>query len=252
MPAAKDLFERELKTRGIAFRGPDAKGLYEVTTKQGSLTVNLENVARNYERDKEPESIARFVTTILQPFELPAWAKAKAHVFFSAESAENEFGEALRSKVSPSLCRVLVVTDAKEQTISFLTPDMLAQWKVSQQQAEAAARENLSVLLRDKRLEVQEIDGMKLGMVPVDSVFKASTIFSPAFKGFVSPELSWPVLVVIPCRDFMFVLPKKDKALLNRMGKVVQKEYRGSGYPLTTEVLEVSDDGVTAIGAFPP
>jgi len=32
---------------------------------------------------------------------------------------------------------------------------------------------------------------------------------------------------------------------------VVVREFRSSGYPITTEVLRVSSEGIEAIGAFP-
>ncbi len=129
---------------------------------------------------------------------------------------------------------------------------MLQDWGVSEDAAVAAAGINMDRLLQGKELELAgEIDGMSLGMVPVDSVFKASVIFAPGFKRFVSQKLDWPVLAVIPCRDFIYVLAEKDKALLNRMGDVVQREYRESGYPITTEVFRVSDKGIEAIGKFP-
>jgi hypothetical protein len=35
------------------------------------------------------------------------------------------------------------------------------------------------------------------------------------------------------------------------MGSVVVNEYRNSGYPITTEVLRVSDAGIEAIGRYP-
>jgi hypothetical protein len=35
------------------------------------------------------------------------------------------------------------------------------------------------------------------------------------------------------------------------MGSVVVNEFRSSGYPITTEVLRISDDGIEAIGRFP-
>jgi hypothetical protein len=35
------------------------------------------------------------------------------------------------------------------------------------------------------------------------------------------------------------------------MNETVQREFRESGYPLTTEVLRVSDDGIESIGSFP-
>jgi len=112
-------------------------------------------------------------------------------------------------------------------------------------------RQNLARLLAGLRLKVELIDGMRLAMVPLDSVFKASVIFSPNFKAFITQELDWPVLAVIPCRDFIYAISERDRALLQRMGGVVQREFRESGYPVTTEVLRISDAGIEAIGAFP-
>jgi len=62
--------------------------------------------------------------------------------------------------------------------------------------------------------------------------------------------LTWPVLVVIPCRDFIYVL-EQDQELINRIGRVVVEEFQNSGYPITTEVLRISDDGIEVIGRFP-
>jgi hypothetical protein len=47
------------------------------------------------------------------------------------------------------------------------------------------------------------------------------------------------------------MIREKDKTLLNRMGRVVVNEYNRSGYPITTEVLRISDQGIEAIGEFP-
>jgi hypothetical protein len=56
--------------------------------------------------------------------------------------------------------------------------------------------------------------------------------------------------VVVPCRDFIYVLREKSE-LVQRIGRVVVREYQSSGYPITTEVLRVSSDGIEAVGAFP-
>jgi len=93
------------------------------------------------------------------------------------------------------------------------------------------------------------VDGSALGMVPVDSPYKASVIFADAFKPLVESVLGWPVLAVLPCRDFIYVVADKSP-LVGRLGAVVVKEYRSSGYPITTEVLRISEDGIEAIGSF--
>jgi len=75
-------------------------------------------------------------------------------------------------------------------------------------------------------------------------------ILAPSFREWVEPHLAWPVCVVVPCRDFIYVF-KEDQDLFGRLGGVVVREFKESGYPLTTEVLRISDEGIEAIGAYP-
>jgi hypothetical protein len=114
------------------------------------------------------------------------------------------------------------------------------------------AESNMAEIVANTQLEVDEIDGHKLGMLSTEETpFKASLILSPAFRDLVAPTLDWPVYVVVPCRDFAYVLRKSDREFLGRLGGVVVKEYRNSGYPITRDVLEVSDEGIKAIGTYP-
>jgi hypothetical protein len=252
MQVARQIFESELQKRKVSFSGPDAQGLYKVRVGTTDLTISTENIARDYARNSDPKIIERFVERVLASGVVPPWEQARGLLFFSAEPADHQFGDSIRWPVTDKACKVLVVTDLNEGTITWVTPDMLKNWHVSQDEAVQAASTNMNRLLEGKQPELTgALNGMSLGMVPVDSVFKAATIFAPNFKEFATKKLGWPVLVVIPCRDFIFVLAEKDKALLSRMGGVVQKEYRQSGYPITTEVLRVSDDGISAIGRFP-
>lgn len=245
------IFRAALKARGVVFSGPDEEGLYKLQLGKGSVTVCLENIAREYARDGDPRAIERFVDTTLATFTVPEWARAKTLLFFSAEPSDHQFGDTVRWQVSDSVCRVLVLTDLQESKITWVTRSMLEEWHVNEAEAVAAAGANMDRLLEGKEPELgEEIDGVRLGMVPIDSVFKASIVFAPGFKSYVSKKMAWPVLAVIPCRDFIYILSEKDKALLNRMGAVVQREYRESGYPITTEVLRISDEGIKAVGEF--
>ncbi len=245
------LFRAELTKRGVTFSGPNSEGLYAVMAEEGERTISLYNLQRSFDRDRDPEAVARFVGFVLKPLSLPPWEKAKGLVCYSAEPSGSDFGDTLHAKVSDGVTKIITLTDISEGTVTWLTSACLAEWEVTREQLESAANDNLSRLLDGKQLETTEVDGMHLGMVPVDSPYKASIIFSAGFKRFVSTELGWPVLVTIPCRDFIYVISEKDKALLERMGKVVQSEYRESAYPITTEVLRISDDGIEAIGEFP-
>ena len=251
MEEARKVFEAELTARRVAFTWQESDDRYLVHTSEGDRSVGLDNIARVYAQEREPDVIVGFVDQVLSCFELPPWPEARPLVYFAAESSEYAFGDTLRQPVTDEVARVLVLTDREERNITWLTHRDLAAWGVTQAEAESAAGENLARLLAGLRLKVELIDGMRLAMVPLDSVFKASVIFSPNFKAFITQELDWPVLAVIPCRDFIYAISERDRALLQRMGGVVQREFRESGYPVTTEVLRISDAGIEAIGAFP-
>jgi len=113
------------------------------------------------------------------------------------------------------------------------------------------ANENMQVLLAAAEVEFEAIDDAKLGMLKTEySAFKASLVFTPGFKELVEPILGWPVFALVPCRDFVFLIPESDRELLDRAGGVVVKEYLESAYPLCTEVFELNDEGNQAIGEF--
>jgi hypothetical protein len=56
---------------------------------------------------------------------------------------------------------------------------------------------------------------------------------------------------VIPNRDFLYVWAAQHRDFIHRVGKVVVREFTTSPYPLITEVFEIGDAGIAAIGAFP-
>ncbi len=63
---------------------------------------------------------------------------------------------------------------------------------------------------RDTKLKIQEIDGVKLGMLSTnDSPFKASLILAKGFRELVSPTHGWPVYVVA-LRVISFTLFRKQ------------------------------------------
>ena len=104
----------------------------------------------------------------------------------------------------------------------------------------------------DAHLETEDVDGNLLGMISTQiTEFKASLVLSAGFRSLVEPTHGWPVLVVLPCRDFAYVVRCDNQEFVGRLGQVVVDEYNQSGYPITKDVLQVSDDGIKAIGTFP-
>lgn len=251
-PDGRAAFVKEARAQGVEIRKTLPDGRIVVAVEGNEATVSLENLSRNVARDGDVGAVKRFVATIRETLlPLPPWQEARGRIRYSAEAADHDFGDALRQEVTETVARVLVYVDADERRIRWLTPGDLADWKVNRDEAERAARENMAGLLSRTPIRVDSIGRHRLAMFDTESVFKASLIFSPNLKEVLRAKVGWPVYAVIPCRDFAYVFPVRDKDLIPRVGKVVVHEYRDSGYPITADVLEISDKGIRAIGGFP-
>lgn len=92
----------------------------------------------------------------------------------------------------------------------------------------------MAQIISESELQVEFVGGKKLGMIwTKETAFKASFILSPAFREPVIPAPGWPVYVIIPCRDFVYLISERERNILGRLGSVVIKKYRNSGNPLT-------------------
>jgi uncharacterized protein YtpQ (UPF0354 family) len=255
METADDLFRSELDKRGIAL-STTAEGLYTVEVDEQTVTVSLENIRRDYERDGDADAIVRFVDRIVGVFygETPPWQEVQPYVRYSLEPADYEtgFDDVLVNTIGDELIQVFVYTSADGSRITWINESTLDEWGVTRDDVIQQAERNMAEILAQATLEVEEVAGGQLGMLYTEETpFKASLILSPAFRDLVAPKLGWPVYVVVPCRDFAYVISNEDRDFLGRLGGVVVKEYRNSGYPITKDVLEVSTDGITAIGTYP-
>jgi hypothetical protein len=245
------IFEKELARRKLAFVR-QSENEYRVEIDGAPFAISLANIRRNALRDDDAEAVQRFARDVLGPSlrHRRAWQEAAPFLLFSAEAADHDFGTTIRSSVSPEVCRVLTLTDENHTTITWVTEGQLTTWGVAADVAIAAALANQDTLLHGVEVQVEEVRGSKLGMVPLESPYKASVIFAPAFERLVGAEFGWPVLAVVPCRDFIYVL-SEGSPLLSQLGAVVVREFRTSGYAITTEVLRIADDGISAIGKYP-
>lgn len=253
---ADELFQAELVKRGLPFT-INVDGLYEIRIGDVTATVNLENIRRTYARDHDADAIVRFAKQLdVDMFdEIPNWNDVKAFLRFSLEPSDYETGldDTLHEIVTDELVKIFVFTPPDGSRITWITDSMLADWQVTRETLVKQANANMSQLLADTTLDVEDIDGVKLGMLSTEETpFKASLILTDRFHELVAPTHGWPVYVVAPARDFVYVISRENREFLGRLGAVVLREYSDSGYPVTPDVLEVGDDGVTAIGSFAP
>jgi len=233
-----------------------ADGLYEFQIDDRRITVSLENVRRDYDRDRNSRAVVEFVDQATRDFftEAPTWNDVRGFVRFCLEPSAYEIGfeGVIRDTVTDGLCRVYVFTPPDGSRITWIDESMLPHWQVTRADLVRQADENMAAIVAATKLECEQIDGVKLGMLSTtETPFKASLVLSPAFRQLVSASHGWPVYVVTPCRDFVYVISTANRDFLGRVGRVVVNEYRKSGHPITKDVLEVGDHGIRAIGTFP-
>jgi hypothetical protein len=254
--SAKSIFEARMKENGITFMIDD-NGLYVVQSQGTSFTVNLENVAKNYERDRDSDYVRRFADRLLTDYNEPTpdWQTVQPFVRFQLEPDDyaDDFAGTLHTRVDEDLVKVFVYTPEDGSRITWISDATVKEWSVSAEDVIAMAESNMRKVTAESRVELTEIDGVALGMISTEEFpFKASILLADNLKQLVEPHLGFPIYAVAPCRDFVFLIPHKNKDFLGRLGGVVEKEYHGSGHPVTMDVLEITEEGVTAIGSFAP
>ncbi len=107
---AQELFESDLKKRGVAFeRSPGEELLYRVDVKGVRVEVFLGNIARDHLRDHDDTAVTRFVDRVLEPkATAKSWSKAKSHVYWSLEPSGHNLRDIVDERVTDTVVRVLV------------------------------------------------------------------------------------------------------------------------------------------------
>jgi uncharacterized protein YtpQ (UPF0354 family) len=246
------LFEQELKRCGVPCQFDDETQRYRVQHQGRELWVSLHNLARAYDRERDEACVASFVDNLLSVYvEEQSWEEVRRLILFALEPSDYAEPPALRTPISDRVDRVLVVVRAPRQNVSFITPAMVDKWQVSLAEVEATASRNLAAALATAKLEYEDVDGVRLGFLRTELPIKAALILAPNLREVVSPVLDWPLYAVIPDRDFLYLWSTGHRNFIDRVGRTVVKEFTTSPYPITTEVFEIGDDGVKAIGAYP-
>jgi hypothetical protein len=240
------LFLRELAARGVPVR-VRADGVYEVRQGGGVNAVSLENVSKEFERDRDPDRVKRFVESILTAPVLPRWPDARKGLYFAVEPADHDFGDTVREPVSDSAFRILVHLNEQGNQLMWVSDSLLSHWGQTRAAVEEAAAQNVSELLERAPLELTEMDGRTFGTFGINSPFKAALPWAPNFRAVVGAKLGWPLYALIPSRDFVYVFAEKDQPLLGVLGRAAVEEFEKGAYPVSRDVFRVSDEGVAAV-----
>ena len=244
------LFLDELARRNIPVKvGED--GGYEIEVNGCKQTIQLENISRDFARARDPGLVARFVDNVTSEVRIPDWEAARPRIRWSLEPTDAPLEDGIHDRISDQAALVLVHVSEDETQVMWVSESIAKQWCQTKETLFAAAVENMQRLLAEASVTFEPIEEHKLGMLNTEYIaFKAALVLCPGLKALAEPVLGWPLFVVMPCRDFVYLIPEKDRDILGRVGPVVVKEHGASGYPLSTEVFELTDSGLRAIAEF--
>ena len=215
------------------------------------MLVCLENLQRDVASDGDVGRVARFVDAVVASAgEFDATVSAD-QLYWSLEPSEDKECANYRVAMSNCVARVLVHLSSDGLRVTRVTPSMLASLGLSEKDAGARAFTNLGRALTEASVETQAIDGVQLGFVSTSLPFKASLILAPNLREIMEAALGWPLMAVVPDRDFLYLWAARHTDFVQRVGRVVVREYSQASYPISTEVFEITEKAIRAIGEFP-
>lgn len=248
-----DEFKSQIESNGMKIDSVDETGLIYISQGELTLKISLDNVRKNYERDKDKTHISDLVQTLLSySIELPKnWADAKADIYISLFPNDFDFQDFIHRQITDEFSKVYV--HSGQDKFSWITKKEIEQWGVTETEIDNQANNNADKLLKQTKISLDTIENRKLGLIEAEhTTLKGALLFAPTMKEKIKTDFGFPFYAVIPVRDFCYIFSEKDfDFFAERIGKVVVDEYKQSGYPITTEILKFTDNGVEAVGKYP-
>jgi len=245
------LFEEELQRRGISFTIDAESGRHAVEVGGGRMFVSLDNLQRDVAGDSDPGRVSRFVDAVVASSGVSEAALSADQLYWCLEPSDYEERADFRVAMSDRVDRVLVHLSADGRLVTWVTSSMLSSLGLSESDAGARAFTNLGSALSKATVESKDIDSVQLGFVGTSLPFKAALILAPNLREVVGTVLGWPVMAVVPDRDFLYLWAAGHTDFVQRVGGIVVREYSKASYPISTEVYEITDQKIRAIGEFP-
>lgn len=248
-----DEFKSQIEKYGMRIDSFDETELIYISQGETTLKVSLDNVRKNYERDKDTSHISDLVQTLISnSLELPSkWTDVQNDIYISLFPNYYEFADSLHSKVTDEFSKVYI--HSGQGKLTWITPDDLKKWNITEADLDKQANQNADKLLAVTPISFDTIENRKVGLIEVEHTsLKPALLFAPSMKEKVKKDFGFPFYAVIPVRDFCYIFSEKDFNFFSaRIGQIVIDEYKKSGYPITTEILKFTDKEVKAVGKYP-
>jgi hypothetical protein len=133
-----------------------------------------------------------------------------------------------------------------------LEDSTVKKWGVPREVLFSVADRNMCRLLSKAEVKESEIsDGIKVMEFDLPSRHLAvSLMMCNDFRRAVEKHMGTKFLVVAPSRDSLLILENITNNILEKIGKLIVREYTQSAFPLTTDVMLFTPDNIRVAGRF--
>lgn len=245
------IFKKAIADHGFVIYGITDDERVCVVKGDFELTVSLDNLRKEFAHENDENIISEFADALASAGEeIPAWKVAKDKVFPSLYPSDYDYGDFVNFPVTEMFNTVFVYEEKLSK--KWIDEAQVEKWSIDNETLVRHANVNLDKEVEKASLEIELIEGKKLGLLETtEETKKSAFLLSKKLKDKVRKELGWPIYAVIPVRDFVYLFSEEDSEFfIERVGGVVLQEYNESGYPITTEILKCTDDGIIAIGKY--
>lgn len=245
-------FKTELEKKGLKIDSIDNEDFIHINMDGNDLKISLENVRRNYERDSDESHITDLINVIISnSSKIPNWEIAKDNVYIQLFTNDFEFKDQINEKITDEFSKVYVIS--QNDKLTWITKTDLKEWNITEDELKKQTDINANKLLEKTEIKFETIENRKLGLIEVQRTsLKGSLLFATKMKEKLNKDFGFPFYAVIPVRDFCYIFSEEDfQFFSNRIGEVVVEEYKNSGYPITTEILKFTENGIKSVGKYP-
>ena len=147
-----DEFKTQIEKQGMQIDSVDETALIYISQDELTLKISLDNLRRDYERDKDKSLISEFVQTLISyKIAIPSnWMDAKYNIYISLFPNDFEFGDFVHHKITDEFSKVYVHSD--HDKFSWITADDLKKWNITQAELDRQANINADNLLAETKI----------------------------------------------------------------------------------------------------
>lgn len=199
-------FKSKIESEGMKIDSVNETGLIYISKGETKIKISLDNVRRNYERDKDESHISDLVQTLTSySNDLPlTWAETKNNIFISLFPNDKEYQDLLYIKITDEFCKVYVFKE--KDKLTWITKEDLKKWNITETELDKQANANADKLLEITPITFDTVENRKLGLIEVEQTsLKGALLFAPRMKEKVEANFGFPFYAVIPVRDFCYI-----------------------------------------------